>query len=168
MAERTIIPKGKYKARASGGEFAVASTGTEFVFVGFEITSEGDWKGHAIGWKGFFTEATTERTIESLRYAGCTFPGNDITNLEGLGSREVQLVIDHEQNDKGEWWPRVQWVNRVGVQVKDEQRMSAGAKASFKQRMKAALIAGGASASAGGAPERGQNDPPAWTEEPPF
>lgn len=160
MEKKDLIPEGKYRAKATGGEFGVAQTGTEYVFVGFEVSTEGPWKGTALSWKGYFTDKTTERTIESLRYCGCVFPDNDITNLSGLGQKEVTLVVEHEEDDKGRWWPKVQWVNSGGPGIKDTQKMGAGEKASFRSRMKAALVATG-----GPAPKHTNDEPPPIGDE---
>lgn len=138
--EREVIPEGKYRARARGGEFAVAKTGTDYVQVPFEVTA-GDWAGEQVLWKGFFTEAARDRAIESLRTCGCTFPGNDITDLTGIDANEVEIVVEHEEGQDGRVWPRVQWVNRGGAGVKAEQRMTAAAKTSFRDRMKGVLVA---------------------------
>ena len=146
--EREIIPEGKYRARARGGEFAVAKTGTDYVQVPFEVT-EGDWAGERVAWKGFFTANDRDRAIESLRTCGCTFPGNDITDLTGIDANEVEIVVEHEEGQDGRVWPRVQWVNRGGAGVKAEQRMTAAAKTSFRDRMKGVLVA---SKPSGGAP----------------
>lgn len=145
-----IVPKGTYRAKATRGEYGVSpNKGTDFIAVAFQIVEEGEQKGQSVGYRGFFTELTTERTIELLRFAGCTFPGNDITNLEGLGTTEVSIVVEHEtyKDDKGEekTVAKIAWVNSLGGagRVKPEQRMDPGQKASFKQRMMGRLVADG-------------------------
>lgn len=139
-----MIPEGKYQAKATGGEFGVKND-KDFCAVNFEIT-EGELMGETItAWLYFSTDKNTERSIESLRYCGCTFPGNDITNLAGLGSRECQIVIAHETFE-GKTRAKVQWVNSGGVGgMKSEDRMNPGQRKSFAERMKATLVASGKS-----------------------
>jgi len=142
-----MIPEGKYRACAQGAEFGTNDNGNDFCMVNFKI-SEGELTGETISaWLYFSTDKNTERSIESLRYCGCTFPGNDITNTEGIGSREVELVVEHETWE-GKTRAKVKWINSGGAGVKAEQKMNAGAKKNFAQRMKAKLVAGGNSAPA--------------------
>jgi hypothetical protein len=130
-----IIPKGKYVGRAHGYKFGTSEKGTEFIAVEFSI-EEGEHAGARLSWRGFFTDATQQRTIESLRY--CGWAGDNITDLEGLGKNLVQLVIEPEEYN-GKTYPRIQWVNRLGnLAVKNE--MDAGARASFAARMKGHVL----------------------------
>lgn len=150
-----MVPKGTYRAKATRGEYGVTPTsGNDFISVAFQIVEDGEQKGQTVGYRGFFTEKAMERTMESLRTAGCTFPGNDITNLEGLGSTEVQIAVDHEEYEsKGEkkTAARVAFVNPIGSagRVKPEQQMDPGHKASFKQRMMGHVVGGAAPKPAG-------------------
>lgn len=131
-----MIPAGKYVARAQNAEFGVSGQkGTDQVVVTFEIR-EGEHKGDVIDWYGFFTEKTGQRTVESLRHCGCTFPGDDVFDTAGLGTKDVQIVVEHEEY-KGQTKARVQWVNELGAGLKP---METAAKASFKDRMKATLL----------------------------
>lgn len=133
-----MIPKGFYRAKAVKGEFGVTATkGTDYVRVGFVVT-DGEFKGQQLSWDGYFTDGTTKRTLDSLRYCGCTFPGNDITNLEGLELAEVSIEVEIESFEKeGETksYARVAWVNSLVRGISPELQMDAGKKASFAQRM---------------------------------
>jgi hypothetical protein len=139
-----MIADGNYRAKALDGEFANSKNkGTPFVRVRFQFqTPEGT---EVLGYDGYFTEATTERTIESLRHCGCTFPGDDLTNLEGLGSKDVEIVVGHEEaNDgSGRMFPRIKWVNALGQggKVRDEDKMDQGARTAFAKSMKGHLVA---------------------------
>lgn len=130
-----IIPKNKYTARATSYDLGVADSGKEFVAVEFEIQG-GEHAGARLGWRGFFTEKTEQRTLESLRY--CGWKGDDITNMEGFGSTLVQIVVDHEQYE-GKTFARIQWVNKLGVSIKNA--MDAGTRAAFAARMRGAALA---------------------------
>ncbi len=138
----------KYTAKAISYDWGTSKNkGTPFVSVVFEV-SEADTKapGAQFNWEGYFTEATTDRTFKSLRYCGCTFPGNDATNLEGLTRNAVKITV--EETDFG---PRVAWVDPVG-NVNDENRMAGGSLKAFASQMKGALLASAKGATAPRAP----------------
>jgi hypothetical protein len=141
------IPASHYRARATSAEFGRTPTkGTDFVRVSFELL-DADFAGETIAWDGYFTDNTSQRTIESLRHCGCTFPGNDATNLEGLGSQDVQIESEIQEYQDRNGFPkesaRVRWVNALGGRsgVSPELQMSAGQKAAFKARMMGFLVA---------------------------
>lgn len=125
-----IIPKGNYVGRAHGYKFGESDKGSEFIAVEFSI-EEGEHKGARLSWRGFFTDKTAQRTIEALRY--CGWAGDDLTNLDGLGTNLVQLVIEPEEYE-GKTYARIKWVNRLGVVIKNE--MDAPKRAAFAARMK--------------------------------
>lgn len=130
------IEPGKYVAVATSAEFGVSKNkGTEYVRVVFDLEGTQD----SIAWDGYFTEKTAARTIEALRYCGCTFPGDDVTNLAGLGSQRVQLVVELESYE-GKTRPRVKWVNRLGA-AGVAQALDDGAKKSLKARLKGDVAA---------------------------
>lgn len=120
------IAPGNYIARAIKPATLEKSPekGTPCVRVTFQLADGGG----VIDWKGWLTEKTRDRTVESLEYMG--FDGTDLTTVT---KNDVQLVIEHEtyKNDKGEEKvaPRVQWVNRLGgsamsaLDAAEEQRI---------------------------------------------
>lgn len=131
---------GKYPARATGEyEWGMSPNGHDFVWINFDLEEVEDGEQQSIGAYVYFSDASAARAIESLRACGCTFPANDITNLEGLGSKPVQLVIEPDTYE-GKTKPKVRWINAQGG-IKDDQKMNAVQKASFKDRMKGALLA---------------------------
>ncbi len=140
-----MIEAGKYTAKALSAEFGEsAQKRTPFVRVQFEIT-DAKAPGEYVAWDGYFTEATTARTIDSLKYCGCTFPGNEIDNLEGLGTKDVQLVIKLEEYTDNDGVvkssPKVEWVNRLGAfGIKAEDKLDDAKKARLRQQIKGALI----------------------------
>ena len=153
-----MIEKGKYKARAAAyADFGTSDKGSDFVRVTFTLSEGQAHAGEQIGWSGFFTDKTQERTIQSLRYCGCTFPGGDITNIEGIDRNEVQLLIEHEdyedRNGEMKTGARVAWVNSLVGGIKEEQRMSETQRRSFAARMKGLVVAS-AGASKGATPNR--------------
>lgn len=163
-----MIPAGKYIARATGQfEFGQSDQGSDFVWLNFAIT-RGELEHENIGaYLYFTTEKGTARSIESMRYCGCTFPGDDLTNTIGLTANEVELVIEHETWE-GNTRAKVKWINAIGG-VKNEQKMTPGAKASFKDRMRGSLLASKASSGGGAkttAPVQSNNLPPGDSDIP--
>src|SRR6185436_7953269 len=133
----TVIEAGKYRARATDAKLGVAQTGSDTVAVAFELL---DHPGNHITWYGYFTEKTVERTMEALRYCGWT--GDDVSDLAGIDANEVELVIEHEEDQKGTMRARVKWVNRPGsskAQLKTE--MNDSQKRSFAAKMKGYALA---------------------------
>lgn len=120
MSETNLLPAGRYRAvgvlmTTDNGrtycQFGKTQGGSPQVCVNFEIL-EGEQMGRRIAWFGFFTEKTTQRTIEALRY--CGFKGNDLAELETQAlDNEVEIIVQHEEY-QGKWRARVAWVNQVG------------------------------------------------------
>ena len=133
-----MIP-GKYKARATAAGLSKAKTGTWQVIVTFQIADSDE----TINWYGYFTPRAMDRTIESIMI--CGYKGADPFvdfaegNLEGLGSKDVELVIEDELDQDGTPRTRVRWVNAFrgsGIPVlQPEDRAearAAGAKAAAR------------------------------------
>ena len=139
-----MINVGTHKARACAAEFGTSKTkGTFCVEVDFQIT-EGPNAGEHITWAGYFTDNSTKRTLESLRYCGCQFPGGDLMNLEGISDQEIALVVEHEDytTEHGETKTRAkaQWVNRAGGGF-FAKKLEGNERADFAKRMKGELLA---------------------------
>jgi hypothetical protein len=151
-----MLAEGKYRARAVEWSQVTAheKTGNEEIRVLFEI-ADGDAKGQTITWRGYFTEGTAERSIESLRFMG--WASDDITDVQGLDTNEVQLVIKHELFE-GKVQVKVAWVNRannfyMGTPMDD------GKKQAFAARMKGLVLATKGAAGAGPTPRSSPNPP---------
>lgn len=130
---------GTYRVR--GVEAGLGMTGgdspKEQVAVRLEILSEG-FEGETITYFGYFTEKTTERTLESLRLRGWT--GDDLFDLSSIdGSAEARAVIE-EDSYNGEVRLKVKWINGFGGLSLKTPMNDAQAK-SFAARMKGAAIA---------------------------
>lgn len=134
-----MIPAGRYQAVPTKADLGETSTGKEQVGVEFEIVTAGEYIGHRVVWYGYFTDRTTERTLESLRI--CGWFGDDITNLTGIGegSHVVELVIEHETYN-GRVTAKVQWVNRAGGLAMKTQ-LSPDKKAAFAARLRGSIAA---------------------------
>jgi hypothetical protein len=163
------IPNGKYAARATSGALATAKTGTPQVGVEFQIT-QGEHAGQCMTWYGFFTDLTTDRTIESLRH--CGWQGDDLSDLRGIDANEVQIVIDEEQDKEGNFRQRIRWVNAMGglaLQGRMDEQSAKAFAASMRARA-AAIRPGGAKPAAkpgtnGAArPSSSRSSPPPHTD----
>ncbi len=135
-----MIPAGTYRAHAIDAALGVAGTGKEQIAVLFETVAAGEESPHRITWYGYFTEATFDRTIESLRHLG--WKGNDLS-IFGLGvpedcHNEVEIVIDHQPDPNGNIRARVQWINSGGG-LAMKSRMDEGQARAFAAKMKARI-----------------------------
>ncbi len=143
-----MVPSGRFTARATDGVWGESKNkGTPFVRVSFKIVG-GPADGQFVTWDGYFTEATQERTLESLRHCGCAFPGDDVTNLEGIDNQDVSITVEHEKytpesGDKAgieQTRARVAWVNSLGGGIPTEQQMTDAKKKAFAARLKGAVV----------------------------
>lgn len=158
--ETNIIPKGTYRALPLELELGVAGTGAEQVAVRLELLSGGQ-EGKRIVWYGFFTEKTAERTMESLRHMG--WKGNDLSDLS-TAKEECAVVIDHEQDQEGNAYARVKWINAAGGPML-KNVMDDAAKKAFALRMRGLAASVGAQ---GPRPKpTGNSRPPPGQPEPP-
>lgn len=133
-----MIEAGTFKARGVEAALAVAGNGSEQVAVQF-VLLEGPDEGKHITYYGYFTDKTTERTIDSLRL--CGWDGDDLSDLTGIDANEVYLVIEHDENDKGEARATVRWINGQGGGLAVKERMDEGTAKAFAERMKGHVLA---------------------------
>ncbi|MDP2270898.1 MAG: hypothetical protein Q8K32_09220 [Archangium sp.] len=153
--------------------------GKPYVGVSFKI-KDSDGAEKFVSWRGWFTEAATDRTIESLRHLG--FEGDDVSNLIGLDKNEVDLVIEDEEytNEEGETkiTTRVQFINALRgpmVKTKLEGEKLGSFAAQMKAKFRAVDAAAGkrvgtksaAAKPAAGGP-MGDEPPPLGNEDIPF
>lgn len=146
-----MIEPGAWKARAGEAALGYTSKGNDQLAVDMVIT-EGPSAGSHITWYGYFTDETFDRTVESLRHMGWT--GSDLSDLRGLDTNEVRVVIEHEPDLQGEIRARVKWVNSLGG-VALKERMDVGAAKAFAQKFKGKVLALQA---AGGSPRKPANN----------
>jgi hypothetical protein len=132
-----MIQRQTAKARAVEWALGTTGTGKEQIAIRFQIL-EGEDMGQYITYYGYFTEATLERTLESLDH--CGWEGDNLTDLTGLDKNDVHIVIDHEPDEEGKLRARVRWINSAGgIALKD--RMDPGQAAAFAARMRGEVIA---------------------------
>lgn len=122
----------KIKARATGATLAKTKNGDPQIAVAFELDD-----GRNMTWFGYFTEKTKERTVKSLRYCGWTC--DDIDVLTGLGSEEVELVVEAEEYG-GVTRDKIQWVNRIGGGLEVQNPMADGEASAFAKSLKGFIL----------------------------
>ena len=127
------LPVGKYRARAVQAMLGVAETGTELVAIQFRVLDE-PHVDELITYRGYFTEKTSRRVIESLKHCGWT--SGDWETWAGLTDNEVMLDVQEDRGKDGEIrGTRVAWVNPLqsfGLKT----TMDAVQRKSFSARMK--------------------------------
>lgn len=139
-----MIPAGKYIARATGPQDAQMGTDDKqrsFVFVRYQIKT-GEFAGQTLGHYFYFgSEAQKDFSDEALERSGCTFEG-EIHEFRGLGSRDVQLVVEIDDYNPEKPKPKIKYINELGG-VRAENLMKPDARSSFEKEMKARLAAKG-------------------------
>ena len=135
------FPNGIYRAKAISHVLGESKNkGTPQSQVAFELSQEG-YEGQRIDWLGYYTEKTEDRTLESLRIAGWTGDDLSAAELPGLGSTEVDLVIENEEWE-GKTRSKVQWVNKPGG-IALGKPMDDVARKTFAARMRAKIATQG-------------------------
>ena len=135
----SMIPEGTYSAVVieDDVQWGYTQKGNEQIAVGVRIT-RGPHEGRQLAWRGYFTEKTEERTLQSLRYMG--WQGNNVTELGPL-TNEFSIVVKHEEYD-GKTFARIAWINSAGGgRIKLQQPMDAKQLRQFAATMKAKAAA---------------------------
>lgn len=134
MREKKRKMYARARAVENSFEWGVSSNDNDQIGVLVNVL-DGELAGSQATWYGTFTEASEDRTIESLRFMG--WNGTDVVNLPGLGSTDFQLTFEEEQTDSGSVYWKPAFVNRIGVAMKtpmDDRR-----KAAFAARLRAKI-----------------------------
>ncbi len=132
-----MIREGQWRARGCQAALGAAKNGTKQIGVDLVIL-DGPNEGHHITWYGYFTDGTFERTLESLGYLG--WEGSDISDLRGIGKKEVMIVIEHEPDLNGELRARVKWINEIGG-VAMTTKLDPGEAKAFAAQLKGRVLA---------------------------
>lgn len=131
-----MIAPGTYKARAREWALGKSQNGKEQIAVLFELVG-GPHDGQSITWFGYFTDATLDRTLDSLRH--CGWSSDSLAELDGLDQNEVEIVVDQEEY-QGKTRTKVQWVNRPSKLALKEQ-LSAQEAQAFAARLRGRTVA---------------------------
>lgn len=134
-----MIPAGKYNARGVEAALGYTNGGKEQVAVELVIL-DGEYQGHSITWYGYFTDKTTDRTLESLKLLG--WPCDNLFDLSGIDTNDVSITIEEEPDEQGEQRSRVRWINKPGGGGPAlKERMTDEQARAFSARMKGAMLA---------------------------
>lgn len=129
-----LIPAGTYRARATEAQLGTTDTGKEQVAISFQLLTPG-FEGQHLPYYGFFTEKALEVTVKALR--ACGWAGVDLSDLTGIDTNEVNLVVEHEEYN-GVTRAKVRWVNDGSVGLLKNVLGDVERKA-FANRMRAAI-----------------------------
>ncbi len=153
------LVKASYPARATAtpikfGETSKDGEARYQIAVEFQIDVTDDradldeYAHDTITWIGHFTDATAERTLESLQIAG--WKGEDVSELAGVPGSDVlqdQVSLACDVDDyEGKSRLKVQWVNRPRTHFAFKQEASADSLRALGARLRAtakAVRAGG-------------------------
>ncbi len=103
---------GKFPARALGGELREGKK-APYVAVEFKTHEGSVWRNFSLS----ETLLKSGKTVAEYSIADlirCGWDGRDLGELRGLGTKEVELVIEHEPDDSGEMRANVRWINTPG------------------------------------------------------
>ncbi len=120
---------GTYVARAVDIDLGYTSKGTPQYAVVFQKESK-----ETITWYGYMTDASAERTLESLRYCGWRGMGPGAVTVDDL-PEEVEIVVDDEEYN-GEVYSRVKWVNQRSGRAALKDRMNDNQRRDFSAKFK--------------------------------
>lgn len=133
-----MLAEGRYPARAAEWQLGFAGNGTEQVAVVFRLLEE-EHQGRTITWFGFLTPDAAELTIKALITCGWT--GLDMSDLSGLDTNDVELVVEHETY-QGKTSAKVRWINRPGSGgIRKENQMNEVQRRALAQKMRGLIVA---------------------------
>lgn len=127
------IPAGTYTVRAIKGseQYGYAKTGTPQVGIDLEFIG-GEHEGVTSTTLLYFSEAAKKYAFERLRALGWT--GDDVTDLTGIDTNEVQAVVKYETFD-GKERMKVDILTGGGG-MKFEKTMDAAQKRAFGAQLR--------------------------------
>lgn len=163
-----MIAKGQYGAVAVSHEHGQKQTGTQFIRLVFKIEDEGAYLGTMIPADLWLTDATIERTMDSLGYTG--WDGKSLAEPVGIGTKKCSITIEHEDaiDGSGKKYAKVAWINPPGFggKLKEENKMKPTEKKSLDDRFKASMMGYQKGAPRAEKPAKREPNPdPSWMEE---
>jgi hypothetical protein len=139
-----IVSKGNYQGKGYGTPELGESPEKKTPFVRVAIQIEGGaFAGRIVSRDFYFSEKTTQRTMEALRTLGCTFPGNAIDDYTGFGSTTVNFTVEHESYEKDGETKTVAKIGFVNSSagINSAARMDEAQKAAFRAKMMGTVAA---------------------------
>jgi hypothetical protein len=150
-------PNGTYLARATESKHGLTKSGGTEIAILFKLLGE-QWDGQSITGYVYFTDNTDDdKSMKSLEACGWNGDGIELDPLPGLGSCDVELVIENETFE-GKERSKVKYINKVGA-VSNSAPMDDAQRKAFAARMRGKIAARGrngaasSAAPAGGAPD---------------
>jgi hypothetical protein len=140
MDELQIIAKGTYLARAVSCTTDTNADKTKECFVVKFSIDSGEHAGTELYYRGWLTEKTVDRTLDSLRY--CGWDSDDVTDVlrpEIISRKQVSLSVEVDEY-QGRLKNVVAWVN-------DPSRRPKGSLDNAAAKLLAARLKGAAIAS---------------------
>lgn len=140
------LPVGTYRAVAvpESAQFgATPTTGSEFLEVAFRVIDDGPEKGKEMPRSFWLTPKAQEYAIADLRVCGCTFPGGDITDMSGLGTKEVEIVVQKQKPKDGEVeskYTEIRFINDPHAPRRHVPAIGDDKKAALRDRLRAAVL----------------------------
>jgi hypothetical protein len=138
--------EGTFRARATGStihnetgdvRFGRSNQGNEQIAVRLEIV-EGDLQGEKTWWLGnFANDEAIDITVRDLRALGARLDDGRITDLEGLGSKEVSINVKEEEYQGKKRWR----VSLGGGNFKFNNALDVGGLASLEARLRGGIVA---------------------------
>lgn len=107
-----MLSEGRYMARAVDGALGTSTNGNDQVTVELRTFDE-KGEGESVLWYGYFTDRAIGMTLKALRTMGWT--GDDLSDLSTLGSKDVEIVLEEEIDNRGNARLRVKWINEPGA-----------------------------------------------------
>jgi hypothetical protein len=154
-----LIPEGTYVGRVESAEFKTSSkNGTDYFGCVCVVTESSEFtgkdgkthntKGTRLQWNGWLnSEDNIQKNLQTMRGAGCTFLNDDYTDVAGVGTKDVLLVVQTErgegQDANGNPYPdksRVAFINEIARDTVGVA-MSADKKKVLAEKMKRVMSA---------------------------
>ena len=117
------IVAGTYTAKPNGWCIGTTKKGDPQAIVNFEFNDDAGVH-HELTYFGSFKEKARPYTIKAL--LNCGLKDNDLERFaEGVTAgaldvnQDVQIVVSIETNDAGKSFPKIQWVNKIGMSFKN-------------------------------------------------
>lgn len=134
------LSPGTYRARPVSAALGYTMNGNEQIAVTFETL---DPAGERVTWYGYFTEKSSDRTLQSLRY--CGWRGNYLADFYGEQlpegfDQEVDIVVEQEEY-QGKTYTKVAWVNSGGSGMALRNAMTQDQAKAFGAKMRRTIDA---------------------------
>lgn len=135
-----IAPEQIYEERCVAIGIQQTMKGDDYVSADFEVTTD-DGEVFTVEWRGWLTEKTETRTLESLRLMGWT--GDDVYgDLAGEGAlrNKVKVDVRHEEY-KGKTTARVSFINGPDLDPVATEKKREAIRERLRKKAKAIPVA---------------------------